>query len=48
VVDEGVEDLPAGGLGAFLAVVVADVLEFQLFVLQREVIPVSPYFSSRS
>ena len=40
VVDEGVENLPAGGLGAFLAVVVADVLERTVFVLQFEVIPV--------
>ena len=40
VVDEGVEDLAAGGLGAFLAAVVADVLERTAFVLQFEVVPV--------
>ncbi|MNE06207.1 hypothetical protein D3C80_987910 [compost metagenome] len=40
VVDEGVEDLAAGRLGAFLAVVVADVLERTAFVLQFKVVPV--------
>ncbi|MCY1475939.1 hypothetical protein D9M68_92720 [compost metagenome] len=40
MVDEGVEDLAAGRLGAFLAVVVADVLERTAFVLQFKVVPV--------
>src|SRR5690606_26907783 len=40
VVDEGVKDLCAGGLGAFLAVGVIDVLELTTFVLQLEVVPV--------
>src|SRR5690606_5939645 len=40
VVDEGIEDLGAGGLGALLAVGVADVLEAATFVFQFEVVPV--------
>ena len=40
MVDEGIEDLPAGGLGAFLAVAVADVLERTVFVLEFKVVPV--------
>ncbi|MCY1528947.1 hypothetical protein D9M68_640700 [compost metagenome] len=40
VVDEGVEDLRTGGLGAFLAVAVADLLEQAVLVLQLEVVPV--------
>jgi hypothetical protein len=56
VVDEGIEQLGAGGLGAFLAVGVADVLELAVSSLSsksyqylpRTNTPVSPYFSSRS
>lgn len=40
VVDEGVEDLPAGRLGALFAVAVADVLELAAFILEFEVVPV--------
>ncbi|MCY1551664.1 hypothetical protein D9M68_880090 [compost metagenome] len=42
VIDEGIEQLGAGGLGALLAVVVVDVLEQSAFVLQLEVVPVLP------
>ena len=40
VVDERIENLPARRLGAFLAVVVADVLERTAFVLEFKVVPV--------
>ncbi|MCY1436154.1 hypothetical protein D9M71_522700 [compost metagenome] len=40
MVDEGVEQLRAGGLGAFLAAAVVDVLEQAALVLQLEVVPV--------
>ena len=40
VVDECIENLPARRLRAFLAVVVADVLERTAFVLEFEVVPV--------
>ncbi|MCY1413386.1 hypothetical protein D9M71_288160 [compost metagenome] len=40
VIDEGVEQLRAGGLGAFLAAIVVDVLEQAVLVLQLEVVPV--------
>jgi hypothetical protein len=44
VVNEGVEDLATRRLGGFIAVIVADVLEVQVLVLQREVVPVfAPY-----
>ena len=40
VIDEGIEDLRAGRLGAFLAAAVADLFELAVFVLEFEVVPV--------
>ncbi|MNE82626.1 hypothetical protein D3C80_1793640 [compost metagenome] len=40
MVDEGIENLPTGGLGAFFAVGVTDVLELTVFILEFEVVPV--------
>ncbi|MCY1447993.1 hypothetical protein D9M71_646380 [compost metagenome] len=40
MVNEGVEDLTTGRLGAFLATAVADVLEGTAFVLELKVVPV--------
>ncbi len=40
MVEEGIEQLRPGGLGALLAIVVVDVVEQAVFVLQLEVVPV--------
>ncbi|MCY1390565.1 hypothetical protein D9M71_53860 [compost metagenome] len=40
MIDEGIEQLAARGLGTFLAIVVADLLERTAFILELEVIPV--------
>lgn len=40
VIDEGVEQLEPGRLGALLAARVADVLELAVFILEFEVVPV--------